>query len=351
MFLGHAAVLAKALHRDITALGKRLEEAAGNEDATRDQRKAQIISVISDIKHLLTRIDGDIPLLQLAITASGESLSTSLPPSISPSRLLQASMLLIIGDTHFCSSSSSGKPVQIGPSFTLSLYMLFRGHSTTTPGSADKQPRQPYGIGDGERKPIWQEVLHKARVRVCRTLPGLQFERGRGYVPKESAVDSTKGKDTEKKIEYAYHLEIIEDLDDGRVHESSGDGDNDGNTAYDGVLRPGVQESIPMHQIAKLFYTDSGRMLNIGNANDYESSSVLLLKRDVLAGASGAPSHLVDDLESDLANEISNEISDSTSNGSGSVSETQEAVTRQLVEESKTTQLCGGPTAENDARS
>ncbi|CAK7221928.1 Ran-specific GTPase-activating protein 30 [Sporothrix curviconia] len=189
VFLGNAASLSKVLHRDIVALGKRLENAAAAEEQaqeqaapfvelpfTKEQRHAEVVGIIRDIKALLARIDGDIPLLQLAITASGESLSTALPASISPSRLLQASMFLVVGDTQF--STHPGQPVQIGPSFTLSLYMLFLGHSSS----------------------------------------------------------STLGNNAEA-----------------------------------------------------LFYTDSGRILNIGTENDFENSSVLLLKRDTPAPASSRP--------------------------------------------------------------
>ena len=316
-------MLAKALHRDIIALGKRLEAAAGEEEmaqtqaqspsgcavSTRDQRQAQVVDVIRDIRSLLARIDSDIPLLQLAITASGESLSASLPPSISPSRLLQASMLLVIGDTQF--SGSPTKAVQIGPSFTLSLYMLFRGHSTTVTDEGGRNPRQPYGVGDGERKPIWQEVLHKARVRICRTLPGCVFAGEHGYTPvgvRAAAAASDS--------EFAYHLEIVEDLDDGRVHDDKGGR----------MPRVGVQESIPMHQIAKLFYTDSGRILNIGNADGYEASSVLLLKRDTAAPAPNKTlEHLLD----------SSCVGNDSGAGSEASSEVQDAINKQLVGESK----------------
>ena len=27
---------------------------------------------------------------------------------------------------------------------------------------------EPYGIEEGQRKPMWQEAIHKARVRLCR---------------------------------------------------------------------------------------------------------------------------------------------------------------------------------------
>ncbi|KAL1899780.1 Ran-specific GTPase-activating protein 30 [Sporothrix stenoceras] len=301
VFLGNAAALAKTLHRDIVTLGKRLEKAAATEEEaqelgdgpaqTTEEREVELSEIIRDIKRLLARIDSDIPLLQLAITASGESLSTALPPSISPSRLLQASMCLVVGDTQF--SGDPCRPVQIGPSFTLSLYMLFLGHSIVgkAPSQAHKDGdfennKTPYGIGPGERKPIWQEVLHKARIRICRIPRGWEFYHSQGFIPSPGdTMKSAPNTDSvvlktaplqEEEDEFSYFLEIIEDLDDGRTHDE----DQTCNSAFDGISNAGVKEAIPMYQISKLFYTDSGRILNIGNQNDFENSSVLLLKRD-----------------------------------------------------------------------
>ncbi|KAJ6439684.1 RanGTP-binding protein [Purpureocillium lavendulum] len=117
VFLESAVPLTKALQREIASLGRRIEGIieCGREDvelhARRSRQKSrqhqQLREVIADIKTLLERIDREIPLLQLAITASGETLSTSLPTNISPSRLLQASALLIVGDTQYTQDSTS----------------------------------------------------------------------------------------------------------------------------------------------------------------------------------------------------------------------------------------------------
>ncbi|KAF5648400.1 Ran-specific GTPase-activating 30 [Fusarium sp. NRRL 52700] len=302
VFLESATPLAKSLHRDIVSLGRRIESAtticshsSSNNVQTRSPSASHdsLLAIITAIKGLLDRIDREIPLLQLAITASGESLSTSLPAGISPSRLLQASTLLTVGDTQF--AKDPNRPVQIGPVFTLSLYMLFLGHASTqtphttspaadntasTNGHRSEKPsiRTGYGFGDGERKPLWQEVLHKARVRICRTRKDFYFDSKRGY-----CADLLKDHDfplpAPESIgggEYAYHLEVIEDLDDGRLH----DDDEHNIQPYDDIPRAGIRESIPVHQLSKIFYTDTGRILNIGSATDSEQRPVLLLKRD-----------------------------------------------------------------------
>ena len=248
-------------------------------------RHRELNTISSDIRQLLDRIDRETPLLQLAITASGESLSTSLPTSISPSRLLQASTLLIVGDTQYAQDPS--QPVQIGPSFYLSLYMLFLGHSCSPSDQAHDQSAHlspsdssgsgqapgkpvPYGCKDGERKPLWQEFIHKARVRLCR-VPPVTSCKIQWMEP-----NYRHGLSSATSEEYAYLLEIVEDFDDGRVHEDPGI-----LTEYDDMLHVGTRRFIPLYQIAKIFYADTGKILNIGNTPDGGNSPVLLLKRDV----------------------------------------------------------------------
>lgn len=306
--------LAKSLYREIVRLGKRLEHAAIAEEVAHgaDHNKARVgplsethhaelLLIIKDIKALLERIDRDIPLLQLAITASGEKMSSTMTPGISPSRMMQASALLSFADAHFVVDPSHA--MQVGPSFTLSLYMLFLGHSHLGPGpghdgtvvspltpssSEDDAPaRVTYGLGEGERKPIWQEVMHKARVRLCRTATDRVFDPVQGYRPSyvHEPVYSS-GSALKRTVAlpgpsdgYAYHLEIIEDLDDGRLH----DGDGLKPQPYDDMPVAGIRESIPIHQISKIFYTDTGRILNIGNNDERDNNPVLLLKRDANA--------------------------------------------------------------------
>ena len=272
VFLDSALPLTKSLHRGIVSLGQRMENTVSHIEQTKNpvpEEGNQIAEIIVDTKELLEQIDREIPLLQLAITASGESLSSSLPPGISPSRLLQASTLLTFGDNQF--SQTPDQMVQVGPGFCLSLYMLFLGHAphSRKPNCAGGEATGPYGIEEQDRKPIWQEVIHKARVRLVRA-PVQQSHSGNGPNP-----------------EYHYRLDIVEDRDDGRVHETTQA------TSLGSGLGPRQQmlrmeepshvleESIPVHQISKIFYTDSGRLLNIGDHSQDAKKPVLLLKRDV----------------------------------------------------------------------
>lgn len=284
IFLDSALPLTKSLHRDIVSLGGRIEDMATDiehTDASVPQERRQVNKIVIDIKELLGRIDREIPLLQLAITASGESLSSSLPPGISPSRLLQASTLLTFGDAQF--HQQPDQVVQIGPEFCLSLYMLFLGHAPsseqTSPGQDPSASRPskgegPYGTEEGDRKPIWQEIIHKARVRLCRA----------------ACLPSVKR--AELPLEYSYHLDVMEDKHDGRVHEASDADPGLGGNFWSRKQRPqaqrssGISERIPVHQISKIFYTDSGRLLNIGDETQDGKNPVLLLKRDTNSPAS-----------------------------------------------------------------
>lgn len=293
VFLESAIPLTKSLHHEVVSLGRRIEsldvvhqlplpQRQRQSKSQQSSRREELDLVVSDVRRLLERIDRETPLLQLAITASGESLATSLPTTISPSRLLQASTLLIVGDTQYAQDPT--KTVQVGPIFYLSLYMLFLGHAhssgrlgeDTLPRTdmnvddrtSSSQPRAlRFGFCDGDRKPTWQEVIHKARVRLCRAAPT------RFASIEDAGLAKKRSHDAEKAPEYSYHLEIVEDCNDGRVHEDALRLPNE-STLVD------TRHVIPVHQISKIFYADTGRILNLPNVAEGESNPVLLLKRD-----------------------------------------------------------------------
>ncbi|PFH56522.1 hypothetical protein XA68_16393 [Ophiocordyceps unilateralis] len=319
VFLESAVPLTKSLHQEINSLGRRIALAASLDHSPSEpeiadrgvQRHGKLCEVIADIRGLLDRIDREIPLLQLAITASGESLSASLPPAISPSRLLQASTLIILADTQYARDPT--RSVQIGPAFNLSVYMLFLGHASQTASSLgpDQTKAPVYGLKHGEKKPLWQEVIHKARVRLCRSA---QHRKPEGY----HVEDLVNGSNASvERLEFSYHLEVVEDFNDGRVHEDYESGSK--------ISTAGIRETIPVYQLSKIFYTDTGRILNIGKGEDGENSPVLLLKRDP-----GAPRPLLaQDCSRDAANVAGEEV-----DASACVEDEQAEVDRQLREES-----------------
>ncbi|KAL4943727.1 hypothetical protein BDV06DRAFT_220987 [Aspergillus oleicola] len=265
--LESAVSLTKSLRLDIQSLGQRLATAAQSEEQTSrggktpreiSRTKELIKIIIQDIKRLLVRIEDAVPLMNLAITTSGAKLSTNLPATISPSRLLQASTFLTAGDTQY--SMTPSQAIQIGPTFTLSMYMLFASHL---------RPHDEEGI----REATWKEVMHKARLRLRRVpmdMAVLPENKPRSMqLPAEGRVD-----------EFAYQILVVEDLDDGRVHTFE---ENEPKPhKYEDIDTAGIRDIIPIHQISKIFYADTGRILNISTEGE-TNNPVLLLKRDPTA--------------------------------------------------------------------
>lgn len=267
--LESAVSLTKTLRWEIQSLGLRLSKVASDEalsrkcsasSKSRERAETEVRSINGEIRALLDRIEDAVPLINLAITTSGVNLSTTLPQSVSPSRLLQGSTFLTAGDTQY--SISPTEPVQVGPTFTLSVYLLFAGHVR----AQDEEE---------VRNTTWKEVIHKAAVKLQR-------------VPMDTVLSDTPTqlpqnhiRENARSDEFAYHLLIVEDLDDGLVHTFD---DDDGSKPgyFEGVSMAGIRESIPIHQISKIFYADTGKILDIGSEGE-NNNPVLLLKRDVNA--------------------------------------------------------------------
>lgn len=266
--LESAVSLTKAIRYDIQSLARRLEKAATAEELAHKgalsskaqaQNEIEIKLIISDIRKVLQRIEDAVPLMNLAITTSGASLSTTLPSTVSPSRLLQASTFMTACDTQF--SIQPSRAVQVGPTFTLSMYMLFSGHI---------RPVDEETV----RETTWKEVIHKARVKLRRVPmdvfmnPAARKVGGHG-LPADARAD-----------EFAYQILVVEDLDDDRVHTfEEGEAQPE---SYEGVEMAGIREIIPIHQISKIFYANTGKILNIGTEGE-TNNPVLLLKRDINA--------------------------------------------------------------------
>lgn len=275
--LESAVGLTKSLRWDIQTLGSRVEKAVAEEQLarrgsskakSRDQNDVELKIIIEEMKRLLERIEDAVPLINLAITTSGTSLSTTLPATVSPSRLLQASTFLTSGDMQYCATKPRAQ--QIGPTFILSMYMLFSGYAHRT-------------HEEDMRETTWKEVMHKARVTLMRVPLDNVYD-----FPAPFGQDSRRADEANHRHipsdsmlqEFAYQLLIVEDLDDGRMHEFEDGEPQPG--PYDGVDQAGVREIIPIHEVSKIFYADTGKILNIGSDNE-TNNPILLLKRDVNA--------------------------------------------------------------------
>ena len=150
----------------------------------------------------------------------------------------------------------------------------------------------------------WKEAIHKARVKLVRvplqSADSTTSTGSHGMNPSESATASVGG-DPEVPMmpgeaiasEFAYQIEIVEDLDDDRVHSFEDDEPLPG--AYGDVQLAGVRDFLPIHEISKIFYADTGKILNIGNQGE-TNSPVLLLKRDINAAP---PRRMMQSVEKD----------------------------------------------------
>lgn len=273
--LESAINLTKEIRHGIQRLGTRLSDAANEEELlqrkssrakTREQVEQMLAYIILEIKALLVRIEDAVPLINLAITTSGVNLSTSLSGTVSPSRLLQASTFLTAADTKY-TRLEPGCRTQVGPTWTLSLYMLFAGHAFRD---------------EGLREQTWKEVVHKARVKLMRvplhdlyTIPGEQTTTSGANGTARDSIPADA-----QASEYAYQLLLIEDLDDDRVHTFE-EADSQPGSCED-VTMAGIRDVLPVHEISKVFYADTGKILNI-NEDGETNSPVLLLRRDVHA--------------------------------------------------------------------
>jgi hypothetical protein len=154
------------------------------------------------------------------------------------------------------------------------MYMLFLGHP---------RPQDEEGV----REATWKEVIHKARLKLRRVpmdqAMSPQSQSWARQLPAEARVD-----------EFAYQMLVIEDLDDDRVHTF--DENESQPHTYEGVDLAGIRDIIPIHQISKIFYADTSRILNISTDGE-TNNPVLLLKRDIDA----IPPRRMIEREADLA--------------------------------------------------
>lgn len=276
--LESAVSLTKDIRWEIQALGIRLAKAANEEELlkrkskrakSREENELELKRVIANVRRLLDQIEDAVPLINLAITTSGVNLSTNLPATVSPSRLLQASTFLTAADSLY--ANNPGRFVQVGPSYTLSMYMLFAGHANRAHDE------------ESIRETTWKEVIHKARVKLVR-VPLNSLYRLPGEQP--SATVESDGYFLESlpedggSLEFAYQLMLVEDFDDGRVHSHEEGEPQPG--PFEDIPLAGIRDVVPIHQVSKIFYADTGKILNIGTDGEV-NNPILLIKRDVHA--------------------------------------------------------------------
>ncbi|BFZ59781.1 Ran-specific GTPase-activating protein 30 [Saitoella coloradoensis] len=239
--------LTAGLRRDIQRFGVRVGEVVDAREggcAKGKGREKEVKEILEGMKELLMRVEEAVPFISLALTTSGANISSTLPETVSPSRLLQASNFLTKADARYLAED---EPTQVGPGFTLKLYTIFSGSdrfaNTNSVSATDI---------------TWKEEHAKCCVTVMRTPAPIEAE----------ALDEIWAD------EYNYELSIVEDLNDGRYHEElEVEGADKPTKESDGFI-PGRARAIPVHLLARLFFSASGRLLNIDEAR----TPVLVLK-------------------------------------------------------------------------
>ncbi|KAG5440504.1 hypothetical protein PCK2_000438, partial [Pneumocystis canis] len=222
--LGSTVHLTNSLRRDINAFARRVSDAADQQEMSKHINKNNMGTIIEDMKNLLSKIEDAVPLISLALTTSGANISSSLPNTVSPSRLLQASSFLISADSLF-SRSESTKFQQIGPVFIMKLYTIFSGSA-----------RIAHMISASDI--TWKEEYAKCHVSIVR-------------IDLSDSQKSDNDSVRDKANEYAYELQVIEDLNDGRYHEELEEKKLKKNK--DGSIY-GSKRNIPIHLVSRLFF-------------------------------------------------------------------------------------------------
>ncbi|KAJ1975249.1 Ran-specific GTPase-activating protein 30, partial [Dimargaris xerosporica] len=254
------------------------------------QMEKDIQAIQAEIQRLMNRITEMVPFLNLALTTSGAHLGTSLPSSISPGRVLQASACLHRTHQLHCRTAmdaqlstpnsktpihprSSGSSEQSGHDSECSKtgdpsYSSPPSHATPpseSPSSfcslnplgdsiADNLARSLHELVT-EVKPHFKltmyslftsSVRHKSRDDFTWKE---EFPKCRAYLQR---VRSTS-------LPYFYEFVVVQDLNDGRYHDDV----SPTRLASTKRLRPGAKRIYPVTDIIRLHYSSSGQLLNI----------------------------------------------------------------------------------------
>ncbi|ANB12567.1 Yrb30p [Sugiyamaella lignohabitans] len=225
--------LTRKLRDDIISYEETIDKindliATTDQKKTAQQRQLAISQVQSSSKTLLTRIEDAIPLISLALTTSGANLSSALPDTVSPSRLLQAAKILYLADSQF--EIGKNERQQVGPDFKVKLYTIF------TSAIRDMKFKN--------HEITWKEEFTKCSVSLWR------IKRGRASNTLENGLDA----------KYFYELLIEEDRDDGRYHSED-----------EGPIK---RRTVDVSIVTRLFFSFSGQILEL----EESESPVLLLK-------------------------------------------------------------------------
>ncbi|KAI9227163.1 MAG: RanGTP-binding protein-domain-containing protein [Piptocephalis tieghemiana] len=220
--------LTTRLRGDMAAFSRILEPTARGGQGEKEGRGPE--SVHRELKRLLQRVESAVPFLNLALTVSGASAATSLPHSISPGRLLQASSAINEARRGW---REEGGEEQVGPVFDVRLYSLFMASA--------RKSAQDF---------TWREEMARARLTVHL-----------GKDEEEEEEEEGEEEEGKKSPEYRFTLRVEENFDDERYHD------------VEGGEVPG-RRTIKLRSLERMYFSDSGKLLHIEGSY----ASVLVLK-------------------------------------------------------------------------
>lgn len=216
--------LVDSLHADIEQFTKHVLSAAHSEFPPSSEKetlqKNVDTSILREMKTLLLKINDAVPLLNLSITTSGASISSSLPKSTSFSQLLRANSYIYRANVAF----TGNEPLQVGPTFFLRTYTIIDNHAKSGYISNDLV--------------MWKEEMPVCIAKMFRMPP-----------------QRLKSKDTV----LAYALSLKQSFDDDRYHDED---------------ETPVTKTISLNDVRTLFFSLSGKLLRL----DDVQTPVLLLK-------------------------------------------------------------------------
>lgn len=204
--------LADYLKEDIDEFTKDITRfTSGNPNKQLSSETIKLIEKMID--ELVEKIDKIVPVLNLVLTTYGASSVSNFQDYVSPGRLLNATVLVNKSNDEL-KGMAEGKRSPVGPQFSLTFYNIYYNPNT-------------------ESHITWREKYARCKFQIFRK-----------HHP---------------EMEYYYELEVEEDFDDERYHDTE---ESPGSITYD------------IRQIAKLFFSASGRLLKLED----KSTPVLVFK-------------------------------------------------------------------------
>lgn len=237
--LNEVMELSKDLNDDIDEFQNDLNKLIMENNGNMTIEKVKFLKVY--IKTLIDKLDSLVPLINLVLSMSDQSLLNKFQHVVSPNRLLNATSIMCKSNEEF--NTGKGKEVQIGNPISITLYDVFYNNNVSK---------------DDDSFIIWKEKFTRANLTVIRTC--------------------------DEHMDYVYDLRIIENFNDGRYHD---DDDDDKGEGIEG------KRFIDLRQINRVFFSASGKLLKIED----KSTPVLVLKVNKLSKVELANLNKINELD------------------------------------------------------